>query len=548
MSDLHKILKEEYEKKVSITPNLLMEMIEEIMDSIPQISSLIEEDDPLSHSPLSYEAIPAPNVSELGWASLRSNDKGAAAQREELEQYLRVIPGADLRGKLKNVQRTLDDPEYAMSLVSFGDDRGARIASTLAYLVFFKTLTTVITNFNAASAGFNFEAFLAVLLGGAQIPAAGATTIADLTDAAGTPISLKLYQEKTLKAGGSYNALIADIAKGAGMMRYVVAAKTLEGADLSREGTVDVYSYDFTVDNIVEILYKSASSENSELIRLPQSIISRKRSLDFKIPKLPTFSDIEERFYDELKSALGDVDWYDNLIADIDYENNRELFKGRKPGYESFTAGSWYTRKGVPSRSAPLFVLLNNFIQEQDLDVDVDELFNIIYRAQEAAREEYWKAIEAANRLGQGLGTYARAGASRDFYNSLHDENQKKRALLLSLGAIRHGNQYELRRRDIYDIERLAAPYTVLAEGQKQPKIGELRIGREQVQELLTRMVNDINREVFEIFEQMAVLQRDLQGYFAGGLEDPKKADSAIRASAEIGGKTEKVKSDVTNK
>ena len=84
-----------------------------------------------------------------------------------------------------------------------------------------------------------------------------------------------------------------------------------------------------------------------------------------------------------------------------------------------------------------------------------------------------------------------------------------------------------------------------MAKGQKGVKIGELKIGREQVQHLLEKMVTDLNREVFEIFEQMAILQKDLQGYFAGGLEEPQKANNAIKASLMVGSKTEKVKSDV---
>jgi len=549
MSDLHKILQEEYDKKNEerplLTPEFLMRMIEEVMTEATHVSSLIERAPSPRSREFSYEAIPAPNVSELGWATMQSNDSGAAAKREELEQYLRVIPGSDLRVKLKSVQRMLTDPQYAMNLVSYGDSRGEKIASALGYLVFFKMLTTVITNFNAASAGFNFEAFLAVLLGGSQIPAAGATTIADIV-VGDTPISLKLYKEKTVKAGGSYNDLIADLATGAGMMRYVVATKDLEGKDLDRAGTVGVYSYDLTPDNIVEILYSSASSENSYLIRLPESIVQGKKSLNFKVPKMPSFADIEEKFYDGLKAELGDMDWYDNLVAALDYADNRELFKKRKPGYESFTAGTWYTRKGVPSRGAPLFVLLDNFIQEQNLDVDAVALFNIIYRAQEAAREEYWSAVSKANALGHTYGAYTTAKASRAFYNSLTSKAQKKRALLLTLGSVRSGNQYELRRNDIYNIERLASPYKALAPKQRGVKIGELKIGREQVQDLLEEMISDLNREVFEIFEQMAVLQRDLQGYFAGGLEDPQKASSAIKASLMVGSKTEKVKSDVT--
>ena len=466
MSDLNKILREEYKNvKKTVTTQSLIEMIEEIMNEAQTVTTLLERPStPTSHQ-FSYDAIPAPNVSELGWASLESNDEGAAAKREELEQYLRNIPGkaGDLRQKLKNVQRILNDPAYAMKLVSYGDTRGERIASALAYLVFFKTLTTVITNFNASSAGFNFEAFLAVLLQGAQIPAAGANTIADLTTADGTPISLKLYKEKTVKAGGSYNDLIGDLAKGAGMMRYVVATKTLEGEDLNRQGEIDVYSYDLTPDNIVEILYSSSDYHNSELIRLPESVVSRNKSLNFKIPKMPSFQDIEEKFYDELKRQIGAEDWHDNLVAALDYANNRQLFKQGKPGYQGF---KYVGRSGRGTNSSPLLALLRDFITQQQIDIDPGDLHLVIHTAQEAASEAYWKAVRAANKIGQGLGSYASARASRDFYNRLPYKSQKKRALLLTLGAINRGNQYELRRSDIYNIERLAQPHRVLAPGQ----------------------------------------------------------------------------------
>ena len=52
---------------------------------------------------------------------------------------------------------------------------GQQISAVISNLVFYKTLTNIITNFNASSAGFAFESFLAVLLdaeSGKQIPAA----------------------------------------------------------------------------------------------------------------------------------------------------------------------------------------------------------------------------------------------------------------------------------------------------------------------------------------------------------------------------------------
>ena len=182
--------------------NYLKDMFIEVRDNapevVPQIDTLISEVYSLLEQSLTinerdanqgsmfpqkktypYKAIPAPSVSELGWASLNSNDDGAAAKREELEQYIGRIPGSDLRVKLKNVSRLLNDPNYAKSLAGFGDSQGERIASTLSYLVFLKTLTTVITNFNASSAGFNFEAFLAVLLGGVRQPSLGPRHLAE---------------------------------------------------------------------------------------------------------------------------------------------------------------------------------------------------------------------------------------------------------------------------------------------------------------------------------------------------------------------------------
>jgi hypothetical protein len=88
------------------------------------------------------------------------------------------------------------------SIDTSSDTMGQKIAKTLSYLTFYKTLTKVISNFNAASAGFNFEAFLAVLLEGQQIKA-NTGTIADFTTGDNIPISLKLYNEKSVLVGGS---------------------------------------------------------------------------------------------------------------------------------------------------------------------------------------------------------------------------------------------------------------------------------------------------------------------------------------------------------
>ncbi len=550
MSDLKHILEEEYHKNMSeiIDPNALMRLIDEAMATHEALEVLSEkaQGDLFNKSQnFSYKAIPAPPVSELGWANLESNDKAALAKRTELQQYLERIPGADLRVKLKNVERLLKDPSYAKKLVSFGESTGDRIASTLAYLVFFKTLTTVITNFNASSAGFNFEAFLAVLLGGSQIPAAGATTIADIM-VDGVPISLKLYNEKTVKAGGSYNDLIADLTRSPYMMRYVVATKELSGKDLERTGTIVVNSYDLTSDNIVEILYSSAAAENSALIRLPESVIRGERKLTFKVPKMPSLEQIEEQFYANLEGSIGAEPWFEELKAAVNYQNNPNLFKQKKIGYQNFTVGQG-GRANRPSRTSPLLQLLVEFIEQQQLDVDPRELFVLLYEAQDLASDLYWDAVDKARRIGTGLGSYAGVRESRDFFNKL-SRGEKRKALMLTLGAVTYGNQYELRRGDIYNIDALAGPYRVFAPGQKTVQIGELEIGRENVQDLLNAMIDEVNRAVFAIFEKMAILQESLQSYFAGGLQQPDQADKAIETSLDINKETKEVKKQYANK
>ena len=106
--------------------------------------------------------------------------------RQQLLQFLSNIQGGDLQSKLKSLADFYSNPD---SVNLEGETTGEKIANILSYLVFYKTLTKVISNFNAASAGFNFEAFLAVLLEGAQIKA-NTGTIADFTAGDNTPISL----------------------------------------------------------------------------------------------------------------------------------------------------------------------------------------------------------------------------------------------------------------------------------------------------------------------------------------------------------------------
>ncbi len=165
---------------------------------------------------LTIDLIPTLPITEIGWGSLTTPDgegkEVRTAAGQDLAQFLNnIAPGGDLRAKIEALDEYYQNPDPAVQ----GDTPGQQISAVISNLVFYKTLTNIITNFNASSAGFSFESFLAVLLDadtGRQIPASAAATIADIVvEKGGRPISLKLYREGSLKVGGSYKQLVDDL-------------------------------------------------------------------------------------------------------------------------------------------------------------------------------------------------------------------------------------------------------------------------------------------------------------------------------------------------
>jgi len=521
---------------------VLMEMVEKQIDEFKHANILQEVGTGKKQTvKFDWTAIPFMPVSELAWASLESNDKAAQGTREQLEQFIsRIAPEQDLRIKIKNLSKVLNDPEHAMGLISlFGDTYASKIAATLSYLIFFKTLTSVITNFNAASAGFNFEAFLAVLLGGEQIPAAGAKTIADITDENRRPISLKLYAEKGLKAGGSYADLIGDLIRSPHYMQYIVVAKNLSGKATQRAGTIDFYRYNLTIDNIFNILYWSASDQNDWLIRLPRRVIDRVYGyggLSFKVPEIPAFSDVKQMFDDEIRNGFGNDDLAEEVVKIIDYGSQDKLFKDPpKAGLGKL--------KGLAARTTvvPLLDKVWEFLNEQEKSMDTREIWNIINAANDLAREEAISARRAILSIRGKGAAYASASESVTFYNSL-PMREKRRALMFTFGYQRGGIQYELRKSDIYNIQKKARGLKVFPKDQNSVHIGQLEIGQESIQKMLDKMITSVNESVFEIFQNIKVVSDSLQTYFANAMEDSTLADKAIESSQNIEAKTREVR------
>ena len=288
MSELRDILREEYIRQINqLDLKKLLEMVEDVMS---QPITIAEQEAPTIDGASEQETldmvlkmIPNIEVSEIGWSDVSTVEKDgkeqvvSGPQRALLENYLNNIAGSTFQERIDNVSMFYAD---GAGIIGQGKDqtRAGRLTQAISYLVFYKTLTKVITNFNASSAGFSFESFLSALVEGQQIQT-GNKTIADYTDNLSgeeIPVSLKLYREGGLEVGGSYTDLINDLVepkfqfKG---MRYVVCTKDLTGQDLEQEGEIKFWQFDFTLDNVMRILMNS-KDKSAECIRLPQEVVN----------------------------------------------------------------------------------------------------------------------------------------------------------------------------------------------------------------------------------------------------------------------------------
>ena len=551
-----KYVKEEYfNKKLNL--NFLFEAISEVLET-DQTSHLHEK--MTNPSTLTLQAIPDIDVTELGWTDVRTvgDQEVSGPARNQLLQFLSNIQGTDLSDKLTSLTAFYNDPE---SVRVEGASLGGRIASALSYLVFYKTLTKVISNFNAASAGFNFEAFLAVLLGGKQIPA-NTGTIADFVSADNTPISLKLYSEKSLVVGGSFTDLVGDLVDpqfGHDFMQYVVVMKSFEDdtQGLDVKGVLKFHRFDFTIDNIANIILGSMG-KSVKCIELPAEFIEQisagNEEYDFNatLPSqenLPSPEELEIQFIKMLHIKLDSLEYgieqeqINKLTQVLDWSKNDELFTLVQRGESLLVA------RGASAISE------NNPALKKAVDMSVGEMglaagqLQMIRRqvAKSTAEvnEQFTKKKQKSERtkILKTQGVFADAQTSVDFYNGLSPE-LKKKALLNSRGYL-STLQFDLNRGQVLKVESLAGEYSAVPSGQSGTDIGTIKIGAVYVQEVLNKLTAELNGAWTSIFQSVKEIQEGTYAFMAGGLADDSEAEKAIKASRNVEEKTQEIRPEV---
>lgn len=540
-----------------------------------------------------WSMIPDIPVSEIGWSDVSTTEEGVdipSEQRALLQQYLENIgtPGASFEEQIKSLEEFYG-PAGPRMVTAKASSNAEAISQLISYLVFYKTLTKVVTNFNAASAGFSFESFLAVLLDGQQVPA-NTGTIADFITGDGTPISLKLYTK--LHVGGSWRDLVGDIINpqfshpDGRAMRYISGIKILSGEGLDQKGEIKLYQFDITLDNIVDMMLDSM---HPDIVKMPQSMIDGGEGIADKIPsadRIPPNEELEKALVDSVREDLDDIEVsaamtaidpqfsLDNFVNSGDggvfdvlqyaQEGNKDLFAKNWNGLAYTKMGSvgklqqfifdevflpkysevsaWSDLKSNAARQRVVsFIkdLAKSIKTKHDAMIERFGSSEVARARADALKNVDWVSVKRGKKAEADYNAQIEANhdAIRNYYNGL-DEAGKIEALKNTYGMV-VGGAGGITQWDLNSKQATNPDYPVNAE-----YLGELRIGGAYVEEMLTQVSDMLNQEVFAVFTSLKSLSDNLNGFFAGGLSDNTKAMTAIESAQDIEQKTTELKSE----
>jgi len=547
-------------------PDLSFEsLVSLISEQMTVFDPMLQEEPTTEEISVVWNGIPELQMSELAWGSATGEGGNPSDARIQLESFLNhvgVSPKDDIKVKLNKLEAFYTKSEKTgktkgvgkTSLASAGIDTGdprQTIGRIIGYLTFYKTLTMILQNFNASAAGFTFESFIAVLLGGEQIPT-GNQTIADLTSKSGKPISLKLLTDTGDSVKGSYFMLIDDLAGRGSMpverMEYLVCLKTLTGEGPTLEGVIKFQRFYYDYENVLDFL-SAAGGKKRDNLRLPMGedgvTADPSRQLKYTTP-VPNYSG--EPVGDE------DQDWWQSNFDEVfqDVAGQIQLYRDQPGNYkesvlklqgengEGFGKGEQRWVQAVANLHPELTANTKKATKENILAHPVYTLARRVNIQLKLLHKELVTAAEqdrkAAGRSAASPSNYASFEESVAVLRAVHNTGDREaffNAMTNTYGYVTNqqwivtGGQIE----------------TITKSIGEESYLGRLFIGQSYVYEMVNLYRGIMNEKVFEIFRELKVLTTSLNDFFTGGLQKPA-AEQAINSSNSIGEKTAAVEEE----
>jgi len=551
--------KEDEESKIDL--DFLLEMVKERFSQFGLKAELKEENS--QEISIAWNGIPELQMSELAWGSATGSGENPSDARVQLERFLDHVGVSrkdDIKVKLQALESFYTKSEKTGKTKGVGktslsraginvDDPKETIGRILGYLTFYKTLTMILQNFNASAAGFTFESFVAVLLGGEQIPT-GNQTIADLTSRTGKPISLKLLTDEAANVKGSYTDLIDDLAGRGSMpverMEYLVCLKNLAGGGESLEGVIKFYRFFYDYENMLEFLTATGGKyANNLALPLGDDGVTPDpdRELRYTEP-VPSYSGEEinddrqewwqANFEEAFQSVVGEL----NVEDPEAYKESVLTLQGRDGSGAATNETGWIE---AISNLHPEVVANSKTATKRN--VKSHPAFVMAKMVNLRLRTYHKKLVAAANKERKEAGAMA---ATLRNYASIEDSVKMLRQLHASgdreafFNAMTNSYGYVTRKQWIVTGTQIETITSSLGE---EAYLGRLFIGQNYVHEMVNLYRDIMNEKVFEIFRELKVLTASLNDFFTGGLQRPA-AQQAINSSNSIGEKTAKVEEE----
>lgn len=534
MSDgLSDILEVEYgkakEKKNTVDLSSLLEMVERVYDTIG--SEVIGEAKEERSMEELYKFLPQFEFSEMIG---RPDDADIANKGEVRSTFTTLMsgiaPGEGLQEKIDSVNEFVSStaPEVESA------------AEVLRNLTFLRLLSVVVQDFTDAGAGFIFEAFLAGLLGGAQVSGRGgeetkgSLPIHDYNDNEGKPVSLKLLNPKTPIGGSLYNItkFLANHPLGVEHgIRYIVAIKY----DDEKLGF-----YEFTIDRLNYFDWLGEYIDLDEInVSAPQPVTEAE---DPRVEKLRQHADKFKETIISLMPMMGhSVENARNRLSPIEdaaeFTGNRGLgslrhskFGGTNLDLMADEAGRAAFEKflSVAGISAPENAQIS---PESDLNLVRKARYDLLKAAMiklspdnplsiRSMRQLY--NIEHAEEAGIEVGDKVKV------LNQLAQTNPEAWGETILANAKRGGggvfpnSQFELKQ-----AQALSRPETI--------NFGNLVIGKSQVLQVMNSYGEILREQIMPIYEQLYEVTFQINKFFVEGTLDaaPKASEHGNALAAE---------------